>query len=64
MGKLMDNISSAESKLSSHMASTASLAYDFIQYYDDFAFENIKDGTILKDRLKDAIRKVYSNDIQ
>lgn len=64
MAKLSDDILTAKDNINSIMSSLSSLCYDYMQYYDEYEYENLKDASLLKDKLKDAIMKVYNDDIQ
>lgn len=64
MGKLLEKTNKVCNEISEKMADLASLAYDYIQYYDNYQYENLIDATLLKEKMKENIMKVYNDDIR
>lgn len=62
--RLSEAIEKNNNTILENMSSLASLAYNYIQYYDEYEFQTLGDPTMLKERMKDIIMKVYNDDIQ
>lgn len=64
MSTLMEQLAAIESQLSDDMTKLASAAYSYIQYYDEYAYENLQDPTLLKEKMKAAVVRTFNDDIQ
>lgn len=64
MATLMEQIAECEENLSYNMSKLASSAYSYMQYYDEYQYETLKDPTLLKKKMKAAVVRVFNDDIQ
>lgn len=63
MGELSDKLAEYESNLSYAMDKLASASYSYMQYYDQYQYETLKDPTLLKEKMKAAVVRMFNDDI-
>ena len=62
--KFLDDFKTITTELSNSVTTLGDVAYDFNQFYDSFIFDNLMDASLLKDKMSEAIIKVFNDDIQ
>ena len=62
--KFLDDFNTITTDLANSVTTLGDVAYDFNQFYDSFIFDNLMDASLLKDKMSEAIIKVFNDDIQ
>lgn len=62
--KFLDDFKTITTDLANSVTTLGNVAYDFNQFYDSFIFDNLMDASLLKDKMSEAIIKVFNDDIQ
>ena len=62
--KFLDDFNTITTDLANSVTTLGNVAYNFNQFYDSFIFDNLMDASLLKDKMSEAIIKVFNDDIQ